>query len=273
MNNNHLGNIILKKRKELGITQQELAKLLHISYQAISRWENGLAYPDIELLPQIADILNTSTDALLGHTQPKITAYEERYQSENYYWGLVPNKLCYDILRMRPPIHPQTVLDIGCGEGKDAVFLARNGYQVMAFDCAESGLEKAKKLAEQYNVCVDFFKADIHEYRLENQVDVVYSSGVFHYIRNNLRKELVDNYKQYVKTGGLAVINVFVDKPFIQRAPDDDTPTGVEGWKSGEILTLFHDWKVMRFEEVIFDCFSDGIPHKHCMDILIAEKI
>lgn len=40
-------------------------------------------------------------------------------------------------MKLRPPIKPYRVLDMGCGEGKDAVFLARNGYQVTAFDVAE----------------------------------------------------------------------------------------------------------------------------------------
>ena len=45
-------------------------------------------------------------------------------------------------MKLRPPVKPLKVLDIGCGEGKDAVFLARNGYSVTAFDLSEAGIEK-----------------------------------------------------------------------------------------------------------------------------------
>ena len=62
------------------------------------------------------------------------------------------------------------------------MFLAKNGYEVTAFDIAEAGLEKAKKLAEHHNVTVDFFKADINEYTLNTPFDIIYSSGVLHYI-------------------------------------------------------------------------------------------
>ena len=43
-------------------------------------------------------------------------------------------------MRIKPPVKPYKVIDIGCGEGKDAVFLARNGYDVTAFDVSEQGL-------------------------------------------------------------------------------------------------------------------------------------
>lgn len=51
-----IGSIIMKKRKELGITQQVLAKKLHVSNQAVSKWENGMTCPEISLLPAIAKV-------------------------------------------------------------------------------------------------------------------------------------------------------------------------------------------------------------------------
>lgn len=44
-------------------------------------------------------------------------------------------------------------------------------------------------------------------------------------------------------------------------------------WQSGELLQYYHDWKIELLEEVIFDCDSSGVPHKHCMDVVIARKI
>ena len=44
-------------------------------------------------------------------------------------------------------------------------------------------------------------------------------------------------------------------------------------WNSGELFMLYHDWKLHKTEEIIFNCNSGGIPHQHCMDIMIAEKV
>ncbi len=53
-------------RREKNITQDELARELGVTFQSVSRWENGIAYPDIELLPKIAAFFDITTDRLLG---------------------------------------------------------------------------------------------------------------------------------------------------------------------------------------------------------------
>lgn len=138
MENLKTGEVISKKRKELGLTQNQLAQMLNISFQAVPKWENGTAYPDIAMLPKLASALNTTVDALVSYSG--VTAdYDKRYSTEEYYWGLMPNRICYDIMKLLPPVKSYRVLDIGCGEGKDAVFFARCGYAVTAFDISETG--------------------------------------------------------------------------------------------------------------------------------------
>ena len=63
-----LGKQIRANRLRLDLTQEQLAEKFVTSPQAISRWENGTTYPDIELLPMIASFFGISVDALLGRT-------------------------------------------------------------------------------------------------------------------------------------------------------------------------------------------------------------
>ena len=56
---------IIRRRKELGLTQEQLAQRLNVSPQAVSKWEKS-SYPDSELLPELAAALNTSLDSLFG---------------------------------------------------------------------------------------------------------------------------------------------------------------------------------------------------------------
>ena len=62
----NIGETIKKLRRERDITQEEFAEMLGVSCQSVSRWENNLCYPDIELIPMIATFFNISTDKLMG---------------------------------------------------------------------------------------------------------------------------------------------------------------------------------------------------------------
>ena len=62
------GNNIVTFRKEKNLTQSELAELIGVSTQAVSKWETGSGMPDISQIVPLARVLAISTDKLLGHT-------------------------------------------------------------------------------------------------------------------------------------------------------------------------------------------------------------
>lgn len=272
--NHNIGTFIATKRKELGITQQKLAEQLNVSFQAVSKWENGTTVPDTLLLSKLATVLKTSVDTILGYKAVPITEYEKKYEGQEYYWGIMPNRLCYEVMKLKPPVRPYKVLDIGCGEGKDAVFFAKNGYIVSAFDAAEKGLEKARDLARLHNVDINFFQADVNEYELKEEYDIIFSSGVFHYLKPDRRERFIQSLKEHTAANGVHALNVFVKKPFIETAPDsEEAELKNEPWYSGELMRYYHDWLFHIYGEDIFDCNSGGIPHKHCMNRMVAENV
>ena len=266
------GNIS-RYRKDLGLTQEALADKLGITFQAVSKWETGQTLPDTALLPSLARALNISVDKLLGYSafSGDTSFYEDDYRKEAYFWGVRPSLKCLKVLELLPPERPLKLLDIGCGEGKDAVFFARCGYEVSAFDISEAGLYKARRLADQARVPLRTFRADLWDYRLEEHYDILYSSGVLHYIKPDLRDEVMANYKAHVNGGGLAAFQVFVEKPFIEAPPEKEDHS--HPWRSGQLFTYFHDWYVEQCEERVFDCHSSGIPHKHASNWLFARKV
>ncbi|MBR4084797.1 MAG: phosphoribosylformylglycinamidine cyclo-ligase [Lachnospiraceae bacterium] len=66
LNSTKIGNFIMAKRKTLGLTQQQLADKLNVSFQAVSKWENGTTYPNIEILRDLAIVLEVSVDEILA---------------------------------------------------------------------------------------------------------------------------------------------------------------------------------------------------------------
>ena len=77
-----IGERIRSLRRDRNETQEELALVLGVSYQAVSRWENGDAYPDIELLPKLAAHYEVTTDELLGADEETRKTDKERRKQE-----------------------------------------------------------------------------------------------------------------------------------------------------------------------------------------------
>ncbi len=87
-----LGKRIVQHRKQLGMTQDQLAEKLGVTAQAVSKWENDQSCPDINMLPKLAELFSTTTDALLGHTpvfEAEVVEDEENDDKESgweFHW-------------------------------------------------------------------------------------------------------------------------------------------------------------------------------------------
>lgn len=74
-----IGENIRLQRREMNITQEDLASRLGVTFQSVSRWENGTTYPDIELIPQLAGIFNVSVDYLIGMDKQQLDEKRDKY--------------------------------------------------------------------------------------------------------------------------------------------------------------------------------------------------
>ena len=199
------------------------------------------------------------------------TQYEKCYDQEEYYWGLEPAPFLKDLLEItgRNPSELK-VLDIGCGEGKDAVYMAQQGCNVSAFDITQSGIRKTKLLAEKRGVEINAFVADINDFEISEKFDIVYSTGTIQYLFSDRIEAFFEKIKDMVNVGGYVYFNVFVDKPFLELPPDWDKEEKM--WKTGQLFSYLADWELCKVDEIIFEDYSAGLKHYHCMDTVIAKR-
>lgn len=177
--------------------------------------------------------------------------YDDRYRGTESFWGHRPSSIARILFRRYAPTGRRRLLDIGCGEGRDSIFFAQNGYQVTGFDLSAEGVRKSSARAQELGLHIDFFRADIMEYRLQETYDVVFSSGALHYIPSALREEILTNYKDHTAKRGLHAHTVPIHKPFLEMNPELESLE--DTWRSGEILTYYHDWVIEFFSEEILD--------------------
>ncbi|HEU4735352.1 MAG TPA: class I SAM-dependent methyltransferase [Kofleriaceae bacterium] len=89
--------------------------------------------------------------------------WDERYAAQDYTYGMEPNDLVRDEAHRIPE---GRVLCLAEGEGRNAVFLARLGYQVTAVDFSSVGLRKAERLAREREVSIEIIEADLARFDL-----------------------------------------------------------------------------------------------------------
>jgi tellurite methyltransferase len=198
--------------------------------------------------------------------------YDEKYAGDEYYWTTEPSAICHRVVEIVQPSKERKLklIDLGCGEGRNAVFFATHGFDVLGLDLSAPGLEKMRRLADEQGVPVATQLGDIRSFELQHEYAVVFSTGALHYMPPEIRRERYAHFKQMTRAGGVNALSVFVNKPFIAEAPDAEATA--HQYHSGELLGYYWDWEVVYTTEEIFDCNSSGIPHRHAVNRVIARK-
>lgn len=100
-------------------------------------------------------------------------------------------------------INPGKVLEIGCGAGRNAIYLAKNGCSVVGVDISDKALKWAQRRMNEENVNIEFVCANIFELDYEqNSFDFIYDSGCFHHIAPHRRVSYIDMIDKLLKPGG-----------------------------------------------------------------------
>ena len=88
--------------------------------------------------------------------------WDERYEGNEFIWSVTPNQF---LVTETDRLEPGRALDVACGEGRNAIWLAERGWQVTAVDYSEVGLSKGRRLAESRGTVIDWVHADVTEYQ------------------------------------------------------------------------------------------------------------
>ncbi len=105
------------------------------------------------------------------------------------------------------------VLDVGCGTGENAIFLAQNGFSVVGLDVAKKALQVAMAKAAQRKVKVDFRVGDALSLDFpENYFDIVIDSGLFHTFTDEDRPVFAAEIARVVRDDGLYFMLCFSEK-------------------------------------------------------------
>jgi tellurite methyltransferase len=180
----------------------------------------------------------------------------------------------HDIVELSAGLPPGArVLDLGCGEGRNAFFLAGRGCRVTAVDRSASGIDKLRALSERTGVPLTAVVADIVEFPIDGTWDLIMAHGVIDYLDNAVWRRLLGALKEHTAPGGF---NAYTCMLFT-----DEHPAGPEfaaaGFKhslaQGELAAFYGDWSLVRHDRYVKWDQHPGIPlHCHPVDKVIAQR-
>lgn len=163
------------------------------------------------------------------------------------------------------------VLEVGCGEGQNAIYLAQKGHHVDAFDLSEYGIAKLKYRCKLSNAQVNAFVADLTSYQFEQYYDMVICFGTLHFVAKNDWKQFVNNAKEYTNIGGIHIIQIFTD---VVPASEDIAPFAIGLAKDKEIKELYADWEILQFKSYVFEDEHPNVPkHLHASNKIAARRM
>lgn len=166
------------------------------------------------------------------------------YGRSGFVYGKKPVKFLAENFHLIPG--SGSVLDVGMGEGRNAVFLATKGYQVTGIDISSVALKKAEELAKEYNVTVSSVLGDAKKYQFKpNSFDAVLC---FYYVDRELFPLLIN----ILKPGGYIYYEAYtLDQKIKTGLKDDEDDYYL---KSSELKELLKNagLKVVKYEEGAF---------------------
>ena len=149
--------------------------------------------------------------------------WDERYSIKEYAYGTKPNEFLEEMITHIPK---GDVLSLAEGEGRNAVFLASQGYAVTAVDASLVGLNKARKLAEENGVVIEFIHADLADYDLgENRWDGIVS--IFCPLPSSVRKQLHKKVEAGLRPNGVFLLEAYTP---------DQLKHGTGGGSSADVM-------------------------------------
>jgi len=187
--------------------------------------------------------------------------WDKRYSESEFVYGTEPNQFFKEQI---DKLTPGKILFIAEGEGRNAVYAAKLGWNVDAVDFSSSAKNKALKLASTNNVAINYTVADLNDYNFkENIYDCVVM--IFVHLDDDLRKIVFPKIQKSLKKQGRLIIEVF-NKEQINNSSGG--PQNIDLLYDDEVLlATFDEFYIEMMDNKTVE-LNEGNFHKGLADVL-----
>lgn len=195
--------------------------------------------------------------------------WNERFNKEEYIFGKDPSQFLVENQDFIPK--HGTVFVPADGEGRNSCFIAKLGADVVASDYSNVAIEKAKKLAEEQKVYVEFVLSDIEEADFpEAKYDAVVAIFI-QFLNPEVRAKVFEKLKASLKPNGIFMLHGYTPKQLEYKTGG---PSAIENLYTKELMNeMFAGFEILKMEECEKE-LDEGLGHKGFSAIIdvIAKK-
>jgi SAM-dependent methyltransferase len=200
--------------------------------------------------------------------------YDSGYGACPCFWGSEPGSLVRKLAEIIPVLKGLRVLDAGCGEGKNALFLASKGATVDAYDISQLAIQHAEnQKARHHAVNVSFREEDIRAVELDpGTFDIVIAYGLMHCLADEVEiRSLTTQLRNSVRPSGYLILCAFNDRFQDLSAHPGFSPALLP---HTTYVNMFNDWNVIEASDTdLHETHPhNNVPHTHSMTRIIAQK-
>lgn len=219
-------------------------------------------------------------------------AYYKRYRQtyeNNSLWEISERtKEVIDILKKYKITKNSNILELGCGEGRDAIYLLDNGYNVLGVDYSFDVIDKCNELTN-YKYVNNFKQLDLIENSLNEKFDFIYSVAVIHmFVLDEHRNKFYNFIYDHLKDNGIALIISMGDGTLeinsdLEKAFDDTKRVNINTNK--EIMVASTSCRVKKIDEmkkeiqlnnleILEEKIIDDVPSfNKCLLFIVKKKL
>ncbi|NOY68751.1 MAG: methyltransferase domain-containing protein [Deltaproteobacteria bacterium] len=211
----------------------------------------------------------------------RTSPFNHFYDQDDFYYGLDLRPEFTGYFEKKD-LAGKNALDLGCGEGRYAIWLARRGCRVTAVDISAVGIAKLARFAAENGLDIQPVHADVGKFDFpEAAFDIITATTIFDHLNDQTSKQVALSVINALKPGCILYADVFtINDPgycAITGNPEasdvsDTAAFMARYFKENELKRLFSPLIPLVYRETVEPDLSHGKPHKHGWACLVAKK-
>jgi SAM-dependent methyltransferase len=211
--------------------------------------------------------------------------WDELYKGAECVWGLEPD---WELRLYLKEIPKGKALDLGIGEGRNAFFLAKEGFEVEGIDLAQEAVRRCNELAQREGLKVRAEVSDVREFPIpEGTYTCIVCAYVLPFLKRSEAEALIGRIKAGLAPGGVAYVAAFsTEDPGYKRCRERGLPEVEPNTffskkrrmhlfyvAEGELKNFFNDFELISYAEGYSLDLTHGEPHHHDWASVLAKRL